>query len=97
MGQADMSRQVVNEGSARLGQRNERIVGLAANHFQICKFATETESNYRRVLSRLEAIVRALSAPIRIPTSIAEPGQSSQGEDLQRRFDELTVPTGEPA
>ena len=49
--------QVVPEGSARLGQRNERTVGLGADYRQICKFEKETDANYRRVLGRLEAII----------------------------------------
>jgi len=51
---------VVPEGSAKLGQRNERHVGLRGNHFQICKFEDEADPNYRRVLKRVEAEAAAI-------------------------------------
>lgn len=46
---------VVPEGSARMGQRNERTVGLIGNHLQICRFKDETDPNYKRVLQRFKA------------------------------------------
>jgi hypothetical protein len=46
---------VVDEGSARLGQRNEVSRPMNANHLSICKFANEDDPSYRSVLARLEA------------------------------------------
>jgi hypothetical protein len=51
---------VVHEGSARLGLRNERTVGLDTDHQQICKFYDEQDHNYQRVLLRLETVVGAI-------------------------------------
>lgn len=38
-----------------MGQRNERVIGLDADHREICKFGSNANSNYQRVLKRLEA------------------------------------------
>ena len=46
---------VVNEGSARIGQRNEVMRPMNENHLSICKFATEEHPSYRSVLARFEA------------------------------------------
>jgi hypothetical protein len=46
---------VVNEGSARIGQRNEVMRPMNENHLSICKFATEQQPSYRSVLARFEA------------------------------------------
>ncbi|KAK8189294.1 uncharacterized protein BKA78DRAFT_319145 [Phyllosticta capitalensis] len=48
---------VVPEGSARMGQKHERISGLEADHRGVCKFSAE-ESNWNRVSARLRAIAR---------------------------------------
>ncbi|KAI9782759.1 MAG: hypothetical protein M1816_001711 [Peltula sp. TS41687] len=47
---------VVHEGSARMGQQSERVIGLDADHRDICKFESTGDSNYKRVLKRLEAV-----------------------------------------
>jgi len=45
----------VNEGSARINTKNEKAVGLEADHIKICKFASTEDHNYSRVLKRIEA------------------------------------------
>ncbi|KAI1923542.1 hypothetical protein LOZ60_005146 [Ophidiomyces ophidiicola] len=52
-----LGKRVVDEGSARLGLRNERVVALHTTDEDICRFADEQDSNYIRVLRRLEAVV----------------------------------------
>ncbi|KAI1967136.1 hypothetical protein LOZ58_000633 [Ophidiomyces ophidiicola] len=52
-----LGKSVVDEGSARLGLRNERVVALHTTDEDICRFADEQDSNYIRVLRRLEAVV----------------------------------------
>ncbi|KAH8691538.1 hypothetical protein BGW36DRAFT_388505 [Talaromyces proteolyticus] len=44
---------IVHEGSARLGHRNEEVVGLYADHLTICKFASQSSSSYRTVRDTL--------------------------------------------
>ncbi|KAL4756001.1 uncharacterized protein BDW70DRAFT_164915 [Aspergillus foveolatus] len=46
---------IVAESSAGMGQANERIRGLDADHISLCRF-TRTDSNWKVVASRLEAI-----------------------------------------
>lgn len=46
---------VVNEGSARIGQRNEVVRPMNENHFSICKFATKDHPSYQSVLARFKA------------------------------------------
>lgn len=39
-----------------MGQRNERVIPLDADHREICRFGNNKDSNYLRVLRRLEAV-----------------------------------------
>ena len=83
-------RQVVPEGSARLGQNRERIRGLAADHLQICKFASADDANYKIVEKRLEAIIESISIPEGIPSAIPEEAE------LSDRLRNLRVPAAKP-
>ena len=60
---------VVPEGSARLGQRNERTIGLIGNHLQICRFEDEMDPNYRRVIQRFKAEAEDVLEHEQIPES----------------------------
>ena len=59
-----------------MGQRNERIVALEADHRQICKF-DKVDANYTRVVRRLEATADQImkgDIPISLPSvPIGEP------------------------
>lgn len=39
--------QIMDEGSARLNKRQEQVVGLNGNHFEICKLRTTNDPMYR--------------------------------------------------
>ena len=89
-------RQVVPEGSARMGQKNERIVELDANHHSICKFL-KSDPNYSRVLARFEAIHQQMALRSNVPNlptaPTAEPSSHHEGVDdedeLHQRFEHL--------
>ncbi|KAI2239369.1 hypothetical protein LOZ13_003471 [Ophidiomyces ophidiicola] len=66
-----LGKRVVDEGSARLGLRNERVVALHTTDEDICRFADEQDSNYIRVLRRLEAVVGDIYT-IRMANSLFE-------------------------
>ncbi|KAL4949046.1 hypothetical protein BDW69DRAFT_175260 [Aspergillus filifer] len=51
---------VVPEGSARMGQANERIRGLNENHVSLCRFSG-ADSNWRIVSGRLQAIADSIN------------------------------------
>jgi hypothetical protein len=94
-----MDEQVVHEGSARMGQRNERIRGLEADHISICKL-TENNPNWQIVLSRFEAIAAEeltdrldLDLPHTISSNLER--QSSQAS-LERRLRALQDRSGAP-
>ncbi|RAO69814.1 uncharacterized protein BHQ10_005826 [Talaromyces amestolkiae] len=40
---------IVHQGSARLGHRNEEVIGLNENHLTICKFASRDNASYTTV------------------------------------------------
>ncbi|KAL4982522.1 hypothetical protein BDW68DRAFT_182459 [Aspergillus falconensis] len=79
---------VVPEGSARMGQKTERMRGLNANHTNICKF-TETDGNWPAVSGRLDAIAQNIG----LLESVAVSGPSTivtvSEDDLARRLRQL--------
>lgn len=75
-----------------MGQKNERIVGLNANHRQICKFGEAHDANYNRVLSRLEATLTVIKDSCASLEGITAPVElEGQSEDaaLHTRFEAL--------
>ena len=54
---------MVNEGSARLNEPNETVVGLDANHLTMCKFPVRNNL-YTKVLRRLSAEIAVVGTPI---------------------------------
>lgn len=51
---------VVEKNAAVLGYPNETATYLNANHREVCKYATTTDSNYRTVRDALASIIRGL-------------------------------------
>ena len=53
-----------------MGQQNERIRGLDADHLSLCKFAN-TDHNWAIVSGRMEAIVEesGVGVPLTIPSA----------------------------
>lgn len=54
---------MVDEGSATLHKADEFVIGLDANHLNMCKFA-ERNSLYSVVLRRLSSEITAISTPV---------------------------------
>jgi hypothetical protein len=48
-GKSANSDQIVHEASARLGHKNEEVIGLNENHLTICKFANRNSASYTTV------------------------------------------------
>lgn len=90
---------VVPEGSARLGQRNERTVALSGNHLQICKFEGEADGNYERVLRRFEAEAAAILGGELVSDSLLSLSQvqpiPSSAATLKARLHALSKPQNE--
>jgi hypothetical protein len=95
---------VLNEGSARVNNvKKEASQGLHRNHLTICKFAKETESDYRKVEARFQAIAADIrldrEAATAVPRSecVAEsPADAEAAEEicvqeLQARLEALRV------
>jgi hypothetical protein len=85
--------------------KKEMSQGLHRNHLTICKFAKETESDFRRVEARFQAIAtdikleaEAVSTTVPAAESAVEGPAETEGaeenrdEALQRRLDALPVP-----
>jgi hypothetical protein len=77
-----------------MGQEHEQVVGLEADHRQICKFDKIGNNNYRRVLGRLENTLTRIQedTPLQLPSVVTtEPGvydQDGKG-GLQERLNAL--------
>lgn len=82
--------QIVPEGSARMGQPNERIRGLEADHHDVCKF-TVTDPNWNVVKSRLEAIAEEIGQgfDIQLPSAPARVLRNEGESDLEDRMEGL--------
>ncbi|KAI0901834.1 hypothetical protein F4806DRAFT_501929, partial [Annulohypoxylon nitens] len=53
---------VVNEGSATLNKTREAVVSLDRNHSTMCKFTDTDDVAYRRVFSRLHAVISMIGS-----------------------------------
>ena len=52
--------QVVDEGSARLNQTHEDVIGLDANHRSMCKFPDKNDNKFIKVSRRLRFEISTL-------------------------------------
>lgn len=64
-----------------MGQQNERIRGLEADHHDVCKF-TEKDPNWNVVKGRLEAIMAEIQEGLALPAA-------PLGNPLQERMQAL--------
>ena len=51
---------VVDEGSARLNQTHEDVIGLDANHRSMCKFHDKNDNKFIKVSRRLRSEIDTL-------------------------------------
>jgi len=57
--------QVVEEGSARLNMTHEDVIGLDANHLNMCKYCDASDNKYIKVARRLKAEARTINDAIK--------------------------------
>lgn len=52
---------MVDEGSARLNQTHEDVIGLDADHRTMCKFADASDNKFVKTVRRLQAETASLA------------------------------------
>jgi hypothetical protein len=72
---------VVDEGSATLYKADEFVIGLDANHLNMCKFA-ERNSLYSVVLRRLSTEIAAICTPVVDSTPVVDEERQLQVQDF---------------
>jgi hypothetical protein len=82
---------VVHEGSATLYKANEFVIGLDANHKNMCKFSGRN-SLYLVVLGRLSTEIAAIRTPVADSAPVVDEERMLRVEDLFGSVPNLSTP-----